>query len=593
MFLLNPLSLVLALASGSFAFPTFAGSDEALPKSSIAEKLAGPPAGWISDDSTQVDKDVSMIKLRIHLVQQNMDKFHDMATNIATPGHELYGSHLAQHVIDEMIAPKDQSRELVMEWLDREGLSNQATVSARSDAVIVQASVHQIEELLKAEYSGFVREATGDRVLRTLEYSLPDSLQGHVDMVQPTTFFGLKPMRSTISKVTPADKFKINTEAVSDVSGCDGGTIDPECLSNLYSFASSTSTQSKGLMGIAGFLEQYASTSDLSTFLSNYAVYNNADLSYKCTTVNGGSCPSNGDGTEANLDVQYARAITKEIPNTFYSVGGSPPIVGGGTNDNEPYLEFLDYLLGLSSSSLPNTISISYGDDEATVPLDYADNVCNLFSQLGARGVSILVASGDSGVGTTCKTGSKKTFTTSFPASCPWVTVVGGTTSTGPEQAWESSGGGFSTVFGRPSYQNTAVTNWLNTDTTHSGVKSYFNSSGRAYPDVAAQSTSFIIVVDGEENYVDGTSCASPTFASIVQLLNSQRVAAGKTGLGFLNPWLYSNATSGLTDITSGSNTGCSGVISNAGFSAVSGWDPATGLGTPIFSKLSTIAGST
>jgi hypothetical protein len=36
-----------------------------------------------------------------------------------------------------------------------------------------------------------------------------------------------------------------------------------------------------------------------------------------------------------------------------------------------------------------------------------------------------------------------------------------------------------------------------------------------------------------------------------------------------LNPWLYSNATSALTDITTGSNTGCSGVISNAGFEAV------------------------
>jgi tripeptidyl-peptidase I len=112
--------------------------------------------------------------------------------------------------------------------------------------------------------------------------------------------------------------------------------------------------------------------------------------------------------------VQYARAITKSIPNVFYSVGGSPPIIGSETNTNELYLEFLDYLLTLSNYSLPNTISISYGDDEDTAPLSYANSVCNLFAQLGARGVSVLVVSGESGVGSACTSGSTKTFTTSF-----------------------------------------------------------------------------------------------------------------------------------------------------------------------------------
>lgn len=268
-------------------------------------------------------------------------------------------------------------------------------------------------------------------------------------------------------------------------------------------------------------------------------------------------------------DVQYARAITEDIPNTYYSVGGSPPWLGTGTNTNEPYLEFLNYLLALPTASLPNMLSISYGDDEDTVPLYYADEVCSLFAQLGARGVSVLVASGDSGVGTTCTSGSTKTFTTSFPASCPWVTVVGGITGNSPESSWTGSGGGFSSIFGVPSYQNATVQKWLTTDTTHTAVNSYFNASGRAYPDVSAQSTDFVIAVGGSFELVDGTSCATPTFASIVQLLSSDRLSLGKPPLGFLNPWLYANATSGLTDITNGSNSGCSGVISGAGFSAV------------------------
>lgn len=323
---------------------------------------------------------------------------------------------------------------------------------------------------------------------------------------------------------------------------------------------------------------------------------NSAD-SFSCVSVESGSCPTAASqaGTEANLDIEYARAIAESIPINYYSTGGRGEWVGSGTNTNEPYMEFLEYFLGLDDADLPQTISISYGDDEATVPDAYAVTACDLFSQLGARGVSVLVASGDSGVGSsgTCVDASgAKAFAVSFPASCPWVTTVGGTTGTGPEGAWSGSGGGFSSLFGQPAYQSTKVNSWLTGDTTHASVTQYFNASGRAYPDVAAQSTDFVIVVSGSTYLVDGTSCATPTFASIVQLVNSDRIANGKSGLGFLNPWLYSNASSGLTDITKGSNSGCP-LISGAGFDAVSGWDPVTGLGTPVFTGLLAVSSAT
>jgi tripeptidyl-peptidase-1 len=56
-----------------------------------------------------------------------------------------------------MIAPKDESRDLVMNWLDLEGLSKHASLSARSDSVIVEASISQVEKLLNAEYDAFGR----------------------------------------------------------------------------------------------------------------------------------------------------------------------------------------------------------------------------------------------------------------------------------------------------------------------------------------------------------------------------------------------------------------------------------------------------
>jgi tripeptidyl-peptidase-1 len=54
-----------------------------------------------------------------------------------------------------MIAPKDESSELVMDWLNSQGLSSHATLSARGDSVIVEASISQIENLLNAKYSAF------------------------------------------------------------------------------------------------------------------------------------------------------------------------------------------------------------------------------------------------------------------------------------------------------------------------------------------------------------------------------------------------------------------------------------------------------
>lgn len=46
--------------------------------------------------------------------------------------------------------------------------------------------------------------------------------------------------------------------------------------------------------------------------------------------------------------------------------------------------------------------------------------------------------------------------------------------------------------------------------------------------------------------------CSTPIFASVIALLNDERIAAGKSPLGFLNPLLYSTGASALHDITAG-----------------------------------------
>lgn len=105
-------------------------------------------------------------------------------------------------------------------------------------------------------------------------------------------------------------------------------------------------------------------------------------------------------------------------------------------------------------------------------------------------------------------------------------------------------------------------------------------------PDIAAQATNVEIYSGGQALGVAGTSCATPIFASTISLLNDELIAAGKSPLGFINPFLYANPGA-LNDITSGNNPGCN----TDGFTAGTGWDAVTGLGSPNYAALKTAAG--
>jgi tripeptidyl-peptidase-1 len=113
-----------------------------------------------------------------------------------------------------------------------------------------------------------------------------------------------------------------------------------------------------------------------------------------------------------------------------------------------------------------------------------------------------------------------------------------------------------------------------------------YSPSGRATPDVSALGEGYQVIVHGKPTSVGGTSASSPAFASMVSLLNEARLGAGKKQLGFLNPFLYTNEAA-FTDVTLGSNkVGRGGQHLPYGYNCSAGWDPVTGLGTPLFQKL-------
>jgi subtilase family serine protease len=257
----------------------------------------------------------------------------------------------------------------------------------------------------------------------------------------------------------------------------------------------------------------------------------------------------------------------------------------------------------------------SFGSTQSLLNLRHA------FIAAAAHGVTVLGASGDSGTANVMKQPVKnpKTIpypTVEWPASDPLVTGVGGTylctnptaASTDPrttdsadpptacrnnpgqaEVGWIGSGGGFSHVFATPSYQ--------------SGVSAI--GSTRGVPDISFQASSrtgaliyISLPPDGNSGLIcgsapcstgwydiGGTSLATPQWAALVAI--ADQLNGG--GLGLINPALYKLASNPTTymndfyDLVVGNNQTDPSV---PGYSASTGWDPVTGLGTPNAANL-------
>ncbi|KDR68017.1 hypothetical protein GALMADRAFT_272863 [Galerina marginata CBS 339.88] len=549
------------------------------------------PQGWQLKAAAPADH---LFELRIGLKQHGIEELIENLMEISDPTHLRYAQHLTKEEAEAFMAPHPDSTATVDEWLDFHGVAPTAQRSKSGDWITLRVSVEQAERMLGTKYNVYQHGPSGAEVVRTLSYSLPKELHSHVDVVAPTTYFGtLRSMRTTsflqpnVRPISDEEASAASLVPISDatVPASCGTTITPACLRALYSTSTYVPAATNvNKLGVAGYLEEFANNADLQTFFKKFRT-DAVGATFQTVQVNGGGNDQTDPGVEANLDIQYTTGISFPTPNIYYSTGGSPPFTPDSqtsSNTNEPYLDFLTFLL--AQKTIPQTLTTSYGDDEQTVPLDYATKVCNMFATLGSLGTTVFFSSGDAGVGGgDCKTNdgkNTKLFQPAFPASCPFVTAVGGTVKVNPEVAVSFSGGGFSRYFATPSYQSTAVNTFLTAlGTKNAGL---FNKTGRAYPDISAQGQGFQVVIGGGTESVAGTSASSPTAAGVFSLLNDFRLSQGKTSLGFINPLIYSTASSGFTDITSGSNPGCG----TQGFSAGKGWDPVTGLGTPNFLAL-------
>ncbi|KAH8979432.1 subtilisin-like protein [Lactarius akahatsu] len=556
------------------------------------------------------------IDLYVALQPKEENILREALYEVSTPGHPKYGKHLSKKEVAKLVEPHPDTLELVHSWLAHHGVHSSSISTSHGGGwlTVTDVPVPQANELLGASYQLYRLAGTNDTaILRTVGYALPKVLHPHVNTVAPTTFFAsahaLQLTPHGHSSRTAGAPEKVASRGPVSVLSSRDEDMTPEELRRLYNtYTYQPTALTQNTIGVLGYGHDFPSPTDLDLFMSMFRPGSDPDgVTFTVELVNGGEYDPSWPGFEANLDLQYSQAIAYPTPHIFYSVGGQlmwtsvtdEPIAG------DFFLAWVDHLI--DQEKIPQTMTTSYGVNEKEVPEDYAWGVCRLFSQLGVLGISILFPSGDHGVGVgNCQDASGRVqFIPKFPATCPYITSVGGTTQSDPEVAAALSGGGFSNYFRRPAYQNVVVPAFLHSlGNQYDGIP-----DGRGVPDISAQALNFVIVIHSAGARVSGTSCSTPvrlkhiacrptllrpspsiqliasvqTVAGIISLLNDFLISEGKSPLGFLNPLLYSTAgMSGLNDIISGSNPGCD----TDGFTAIAGWDPVTGLGTPDFSRL-------
>ena len=281
-----------------------------------------------------------------------------------------------------------------------------------------------------------------------------------------------------------------------------------------------------------------------------------------------------GDAVEVMMDVQIVAGLCPQSEILLYF----------STFDQKGWIDLLDKVLAPGG---PPVLSVSWGlaEDSPHWSKSALKQINRRLGIAARLGVTVCLASGDDGSGDQLEDGKAHV---DFPGSSPWVLCVGGTMIENDEDVvwWEapgrrtehgggSTGGGISTLFKRPPWQNVHV------ESVNEG-----SIDGRVNPDIAALAGKplYDLIFLGKSQPNGGTSAATPLWAALIARL----LEAGKPSKGpaFLAPLLYETGTNGnprgqtaCTDISKGNNIS---TPPGKGYDAVAGgYDAVSGFGVP------------
>jgi len=580
--------------------------------------------------------------------QQGLDEMRRIATEVSDPDHESYTNYLVQAQIDEITKPLASDMAAVTGWLQASGVA----FEAGHHTVTVTCTVAQCERMFATKFH-HLRNEQKQEVVRATAYSLPTEVSASLDAVFGIHGLPL-PLRNKYQPPRPAMPANVTPEVINADYGSPDGIVPAGTKKNRQAVAefqgqfmnetdlvtffknyvpSAKAGQDKvskfvggekNGMGIEAELDIQYMMGVSPGVQSEFWEFKNMDFcgdlkNWTTALLADDDVPfvhSISYGWQGNLtqiqckdaessvvDADFVKLAAKGIAIIFASGDSGSGYAGPACDPKNPGKKGVA-LAGKSMGKFKMQEAgeccqigaqgagwtfLPAPDTTADAP---KEGTCTVYKTVSGQSKQAGAVSGGESVDP-----KPPTLYPSWPASSQWVTAVGATRFQGQkvgnaEMAVDQfgSGGGFSRMFDAPAYQKEPVAAYLKNAPQLPPTGSY-PPGGRATPDVSALGEGFQVVGSGSVLAVGGTSASTPMFSGLISLLNDARLQAGKKQLGFLNPWIYKNPDM-FTDITVGTNAigRGGGQALPYGWNCTKGWDPATGLGTPIFKKMKTAA---
>jgi kumamolisin len=524
------------------------------------KKLHGHvPVGAIKNmkDQGKVDEGQQM-PITVALTLNNQDQLNEELSQMYQSGSSTFHQFMTPEEFRSKYAPTQDQIEQVKSYLISEGIvptavdDNQLLVHAAGSAKAINTALHtEIHSYADAKGKTYFAPAyevqTDAKMPIQSVIGLSNVNQAHSHAIpKPLS----KSSATTPTSATPA------TSTPKDGSGPDQG-LAPADIRTAYNVP--TSVNGAGQTLAVFELDGYVA-SDITAYEQQFGLPN---VPLQNVLVDSADGSASGVSAEVTLDIELEIALAP---------GASKILVYEGPNGDQG---IIDTYARIANDNLAKEIGTSWGSSEqgsapATLQAESA-----IFQQMAAQGQTIMSAAGDNG-----SNDNGSSLSVDDPSSQPYVTGVGGTSLTigtggtyTSETTWDNSGGagggGVSSTWTQPTWQNNVVT-----------AATLGSTTMRNVPDVSLEADTnvgYSIYWQGSWSVWGGTSCAAPLWAAYAALVNQQRQANNKADIGFMNPAIYAVGTgsryaSDFHDIADNSNNGY--------YPAVKGYDDATGWGS-------------
>jgi kumamolisin len=467
---------------------------------------------------------------------------------------EKISKHLSQQEFSEMYAADPANFDHLRDFAHKHGLAvDEGASSLARRTLVLRGPASKLEAAFGVTLNNYLKDGKKFHSY-TGTISMP---QEHAEPVEAVLGLDNHPIAKPHFRLLDNQKKQTAAQTAS---------FNPPQVAQLYNFPTGVNGagQTIGILELGGGYDP----SDLSSYFAGLRITEPRVTAVSVDGATNSPTDPNADG-EVALDIEVAGSIAPGANIAVYFT----------TNSSQGFVDALTTAIHDTTNGPPSVISISWGSPESNWTAQSMTALDEACQSAAALGITITVASGDNG-----SSDGVSGNNVDFPASSPHVLGCGGTelvaanSAIQQEVVWNdqpqggASGGGVSSVFPLPSWQAKAKV-----------PPSPTSGGGRGVPDVAGDAspeTGYNVFFGGQSGVIGGTSAVAPLWAALIALLNQQR----GSNIGFANPTLYKNAENGFHDIDQGNN---------GSFSADTGWDACTGLGSPNGNQLSAIFATT